>query len=118
LYLQFLVTPFVSTNFFLINKYSKIIPEVVFYTNLIGGVMVSIGGVMVSISGVMVSASILIAKDCGFRPWSPQTKDYKIRICCFSTQDAALWRKSKDRLARNQNNVSKWGDMSIHGLLF
>ena len=26
--------------------------------------------------------------------------------------------KSKDRLARNQDNVSEWGDMSIRGLLF
>jgi len=24
---------------------------------------------------------------------------------------------SKDWLARNQDNVSEWGDMSIHGLL-
>jgi hypothetical protein len=27
-------------------------------------------------------------------------------------------RKSKDWLARNQDNVSEWGDMSIRGLLF
>jgi hypothetical protein len=27
-------------------------------------------------------------------------------------------RKSKDWLARNQNNVSEWGDMSIRGMLF
>jgi len=26
--------------------------------------------------------------------------------------------KNKDRLARNQNNMSEWGDMSIRGLLF
>ena len=26
--------------------------------------------------------------------------------------------KSKDWLARNQDNVSKWSDMSIRGLLF
>jgi hypothetical protein len=25
---------------------------------------------------------------------------------------------SKDRLARNQNNVSEWSDMSTHGRLF
>jgi len=30
----------------------------------------------------------------------------------------ALRRKSKEWLARNQNNVSEWGDMSISGLLF
>jgi hypothetical protein len=47
-----------------------------------------------------------------------QTKDYEIGICCFSAKDAALRSKSKDWFARNQNNVSEWGDMSIHGLLF
>ena len=45
-------------------------------------------------------------------------KDYKIGICCFSAKHAALRRKSKDWLGRNQNNVSKWSDMSICGLLF
>ena len=47
-----------------------------------------------------------------------QTKDYKIGICCFSAKHAALRRKSEDWLARNQNSVSEWGNMSIHGLLF
>jgi hypothetical protein len=47
-----------------------------------------------------------------------QTKDYKNGICCFSAKYAALRRKSKDWLARNQNNVSEWSDMSIRGLLF
>jgi hypothetical protein len=41
-----------------------------------------------------------------------------IGICCFSTKLAALWRKSKDWLVWNQDNVSEWGDMSIRGLLF
>jgi hypothetical protein len=27
-------------------------------------------------------------------------------------------KKSKDWLARNHDNVSEWGDMSIRGLLF
>jgi len=40
-------------------------------------------------------------------------EDYKIGICCFSTKHAALRRKSKDWLARNQDNMSEWGDMSI-----
>ena len=31
---------------------------------------------------------------------------------------ASLRRKNKDWLARNQDNVSEWGDMSIRGLLF
>jgi hypothetical protein len=51
-------------------------------------------------------------------PRSGQTKDYQIGICCFSAKHAALRRKNKDWLARNQNNVSEWGDMSIRRLLF
>jgi len=47
-----------------------------------------------------------------------QTKDHKIGICCFSAKHAALRRKSKDWLARYQNNVSEWSDMSTSGLLF
>ena len=35
-----------------------------------------------------------------------QTKDSKIGICCFSAKHAAIRRKSKDWLARNQNNGS------------
>jgi hypothetical protein len=38
------------------------------------------------------------------------TKDYKIGIFCFSVKYAALRRKSKDWLALNQYNVSKWDD--------
>ena len=60
------------------------------------------------ICGVMVSmlASRVQAKDC------------KIGICSFSAKNAALRKKSKDGLARNQDNVSEWGDISIRGLLF
>jgi hypothetical protein len=36
----------------------------------------------------------------------------------FVASHAALRRKSRDWLARNQNNVSEWGDVSIRGLLF
>jgi hypothetical protein len=54
----------------------------------------------------------------GFEPRSDQTKDYNIGMCCFSAKNAALRRKSKDWLARNQNNVSEWSDMSTCGLLF
>jgi hypothetical protein len=54
----------------------------------------------------------------GFEHRSCQTKDCIIGICYFSAKHTALSRKSKDWLARNQDNVSKWGDMSIHGLLF
>jgi hypothetical protein len=56
--------------------------------------------------------------ECGFEPWSGQTKDFKIGICCFSAKHTALWKKSKDWLAQNQNNVSEWSDLSTHGLLF
>jgi hypothetical protein len=66
----------------------------------------------------MVSVLASIAVDRGFEPRSGQTKDYKIGICCFSAKHAALRRKSNDWLARNQDNVSVWGDMSIRGLLF
>ena len=57
------------------------------------------------------------AADRGFEPWSDQTNDYKIGICCLSAMHAALRRNSKDWLARNQDNVSEWSDMFIRGLL-
>ena len=41
----------------------------------------------------------------GFEPRSGQTKDYKIVFCCFSAKHAALRRKSKDWLARNQDSI-------------
>jgi hypothetical protein len=66
----------------------------------------------------MVSMLASSVVDCGFDPQSSQTKDYKTDICYFSTKHAALRRKSKDWLARNQDNVSTWGDMSIRRLLF
>ena len=59
----------------------------------------------------MISMYATSVVDRAFNPRSGQTKDYKIGICCFSTKHAALRRKSKDRLAQNQDNVSKWGDM-------
>jgi hypothetical protein len=34
-------------------------------------------------------------------------------MCCSSAKHAALKRKIKDWLVRNQNIVSEWGDMSI-----
>ena len=70
------------------------------------------------IGGVMVSVLASSAVDHGFEPPSGQTKDYKIGICCFSAKHAALRRKSKDWLARNQNNMSEWSDFSTRGLLF
>jgi hypothetical protein len=66
----------------------------------------------------MVNVLALSAVDRGFEPRLGQTKDYKIGVCCFPAKHAPLRRKNKDWLARNQDNVSKWGNMSIHGLLF
>jgi hypothetical protein len=66
----------------------------------------------------MVSVLTSSAVDCGFDPRSGQTKDYGIGMCCFSAKHTTLWRKRKDWLARNHDNVSEWGDMSIRGLLF
>ena len=62
----------------------------------------------------MVSVLASSAVDRGFEPRSGQTKDYEIGICCFSAKYAALRRKSKDWLARNQNNVSEGSDMSTY----
>ena len=64
-----------------------------------------IGGVMVS---VLTSSTI----DREFEPRSSQIENYEIGVCCFSANHAALKRKSKDWLARNQNNVSEWSDIS------
>ena len=66
----------------------------------------------------MVSVFASTVVDRLFKPRSGQTKDYEIGICCFSAKYAALRRKSKDWLARNQDNMSEWCDMSIRGLLF
>jgi hypothetical protein len=56
----------------------------------------------------MVSVLASSAVDRGFEPRSGQSKDYKIGNCCFSAKHAALRRKSKDWLTRNQDNVSEW----------
>ena len=56
----------------------------------------------------MVSVLPSSTVDYGFEPWSGQTKDYEIGMCCFSTKHAAL---------RSKSTVSKWSDMSTHGLL-
>jgi hypothetical protein len=66
----------------------------------------------------MVSVLASSAVDRGFERRSGQAKDYEIGICCFFAKHASLKRKNKDWLARNQNNVSKWSDMSTRGLFF
>ena len=60
------------------------------------------------IGGVIISVLASSAVDRGFEPRSGQSKDYKIGNCCFSSKHAALRRKSKDWLTRNQDNVSGW----------
>ena len=60
-----------------------------------------IGGV------IMFSMLASSAVDCWFERRSGQTKHFKIAICCFSAKHAALRRKSKDWLVRNQDNVSE-----------
>ena len=65
----------------------------------------------------MVSVLTSSAIDCEFKPRSGQPKHHKIGICCFSDKHAPLGRKNKDWLARNKDNVSEWGDMSMRGLL-
>jgi hypothetical protein len=47
-----------------------------------------------------------------------QTKDYQLIFVAYNAKHAELRRKSKDRLPRNQDNVSEWSDMYIRGLLF
>ena len=67
----------------------------------------------------MVSVLTSSWVDPVFEPRLGQTKDCTIDMCCFSTaKHAALRRKTKYWLTRNQENVSEWGDMSIFGLLF
>ena len=65
----------------------------------------------------MVSVAAWNEVDHGFKSMS-RKPDYKIGICCFSAKHTALWSKSKDWLAGNQDNVSEWGDMSTQDLLF
>ena len=70
------------------------------------------------IGSVMVSVLVSSVVDRGFESRSGQTKDYTIGICGFSAKHTAFRKKSKDWLARKQDNVSERGDMSIRGLLF
>jgi hypothetical protein len=62
------------------------------------------------IGSVMVSMFVLSAVDRGFEPQSGQTKDFKIGICCFSANHAALRRKSKDWLAPNLGEQKTEGE--------
>ena len=70
------------------------------------------------IGGIIVSVLVSRVADREFEPRSSQTKNYRIGMCCFSAKHAALRRKNKDWLARNQDNPSYLGVMSIRGLVF
>jgi hypothetical protein len=80
----------------------------IIYTNLAGGLMVS-----------LFSSSVIYY---GFESRSGQTKDYQICIICFSTKLTSLSSKRQDwktlRL-RNVDNMSEWIEMYYtDGLLF
>jgi hypothetical protein len=66
----------------------------------------------------MVSMLALSAVDRGFEHRSDKTGDCESGICCFSANSTALRRKNKDWLARNQNIVCEWSDMSACKQLF
>jgi len=67
--------------------------------------------------GTMFSLLTSTVVDRGYNPLSDEIKDHKIGICRFSVKQAALRRKSKDWLARNQDNVSGWSNMFTRGLV-
>jgi hypothetical protein len=68
---------------------------------------------------LMVNVFVLSTVDRGLEPRSGQTKNYRICICSFFPEHAALMSKNKV-LTRNQDNVSECIDMSTsrRGLLF
>ena len=70
------------------------------------------------IGGVAVSMLASSAVDCGFEPRSGPTEEYKLGMCCFSAKQAALRSKSKDWLARNQNNVFRVERYVYPGIVF
>jgi hypothetical protein len=67
---------------------------------------------MNSIGGVMVSVLASSTVDRGCEPRSGQ-----IGICCFFAKNTTFRSKSKNWLARNQDNVSEWEAMFIRGML-
>jgi hypothetical protein len=70
------------------------------------------------IDGAMASEFASSALNRLFEPRSGYAKYYEICICFFSAKHTSLTRKSKDLLARIQDNVSEWGNISIGELLF
>jgi hypothetical protein len=71
------------------------------------------------IGEVIVSVLASNVMDYGFESRLDLNKDYKIGVCCcLSVKHTTLRSKSKYWLARNQDNMSAWSDMSTRGLLF
>jgi hypothetical protein len=66
------------------------------------------------IGSVMVIYILILSVVDGLELRSGQTTE---NICCFSAH-ASLRNKNKDLLALNQDNVSKWNNMSARELLF
>jgi hypothetical protein len=66
----------------------------------------------------MVSVLASSSVDLGSTPGRVLPKIIKLVFVASLLSMHALTSKSKDWLARNQNNVSKWSDMSNSRLLF
>ena len=70
------------------------------------------------IGGVMINVLVSSAVYRGFEPRSGQKpKIIKLVFVASPLSTHPLRRKSKDWLARNQDNVSGYSEMSIHPLL-
>ena len=54
----------------------------------------------------MVRVLVWSVVNRGFEPQSGKTKDCKICIFCVSAKHATLRTKTKDRISRNQDNLS------------
>jgi hypothetical protein len=52
------------------------------------------------------------------RDFTPGVSVLDIGICCFSAKHTSLRRESKEWLARNQDDVLEWGDMSMLAVSF
>ena len=66
----------------------------------------------------MVRGLVLHAIDHRLDLHSGKSKNYKIGICCLSAKHIALRSKTKYWLVWTGDNMSEWGNMSTHGLLF
>jgi hypothetical protein len=69
------------------------------------------------IGGAIASVLTSNAIGRGFEHWSSQTKEYKL-VFVASLINMQQQGEITDWLAQNQDNVSEWGDITTHGLLF